>query len=66
MTDSELIEILERQVSNLEKALAIRTALNASTPSALNIKPQKERKKRQPKSPTLPLTNGTEHGEVVT
>lgn len=54
MTDSELIEILERPVSNLEKALAIRTALKASTPSALNVKPDKQRKKRQVKIPPPP------------
>ena len=46
MTDLELLEILERPVTNLEKALAIRTLLKVVQPSALNIKPQAQRKKR--------------------
>ena len=37
MTDVELIEILESPRSNLEKALAIRAALKAAAPSALNL-----------------------------
>jgi hypothetical protein len=66
MTDLELLEILERPVSNLEKALAIRVLLKASQPSALNIKPQIQRKKREAKQPgrigdTLPLANGAGH-----
>ncbi len=47
MTDLELLEILERPASNLEKALAIRTLLKVAQPSALNIKPKTERKKRE-------------------
>jgi hypothetical protein len=46
MTDLELLEILERPASNLEKALAIRTLLKVAQPSAFSIKPQVERKKR--------------------
>lgn len=51
MTDLELLEILERPVTNLEKALAIRSAITAKMPSALNIKPQVPRKKREAKQP---------------
>lgn len=51
MTDVELIEILESPRSNLEKALAIRAALKAAMPSALNIKPKTERKKREARKP---------------
>ena len=51
MTDVELIEILESPRSNLEKALAIRAALKAAAPSALNIKPKTERKKREARKP---------------
>jgi len=56
MTDLELLEILERPASNLEKALAIRTLLKVAQPSAFTIKPQVQRKKRQPKP--VSLTNG--------
>jgi hypothetical protein len=62
MTDLELLEILERPASNLEKALAIRTLLKVAQPSALNVKPQVERKKRtatpKPKSPASDALNG--------
>ena len=51
MTDLELLEILERPASNLEKALAIRTLLKVAQPSALNIKPKTERKKREARKP---------------
>lgn len=58
MTDVELIEILESPRSNLEKALAIRAALKAAVPSALNIKPKQERKKREARQPKQPALNG--------
>lgn len=65
MTDLELLEILERPASNLEKALAIRTLLKIAQPSALNIKPQVPRKKREAKQPKpVPahdLLNGAGH-----
>ena len=70
MTDLELIEILERPMSTLEKALAIRTALKATAPSALNIKPKQERKKREAKATKVQVsqptfTNGADdHGEA--
>ncbi len=37
MTDLELLEILERPASNLEKALAIRTLLKVAQPSAHDL-----------------------------
>ncbi len=58
MTDLELLEILERPASNLEKALAIRTLLKVAQPSALNIKPKQERKKREARQPKQPALNG--------
>jgi len=62
MTDLELLEILERPASNLEKALAIQTLLKVAQPSALNIKPLVERKKRtatpKAKSPASDALNG--------
>jgi len=62
MTDLELLEILERPASNLEKALAIRTLLKVAQPSAFNVKPQVERKKRtattKPKSSASDSLNG--------
>jgi len=62
MTDLELLEILERPASNLEKALAIRTLLKAAQPSALTLQPQKARKPRtatpKPKSPASDSLNG--------
>jgi hypothetical protein len=63
MTDLELLEILERPVSNLEKALAIRVLLKASQPSPLNIKPQVQRKPRSPNKPkpAPDLLNGASH-----
>jgi hypothetical protein len=63
MTDLELLEILERPAPNLEKALAIRVLLKASQPSALNIKPQVQRKPRSPNKPkpTPDLLNGASH-----
>jgi hypothetical protein len=65
MTDLELLEILERPASNLEKALAIRVLLKASQPSVLNIKPQVERKKRAVNKPkpaaVTPTSNGIDH-----
>lgn len=67
MTDIELLEILERPASNLEKALAIRTLLKATQPSALNIKPQVQRTKRAQKAPEIKggipgdLLNGAAH-----
>lgn len=67
MTDIELLEILERPASNLEKALAIRTMLKATQPSALNIKPQVQRTKRAQKAPEIKggipgdLLNGAAH-----
>jgi hypothetical protein len=65
MTDLELLEILERPASNLEKALAIRTLLKVAQPSAFNIKPQVQRKKREAKQPkpvpTPDLLNGAGH-----
>ena len=65
MTDLELLEILERPASNLEKALAIRTLLKVAQPSALNLKPQVQRKKREAKQPKpVPahdLLNGAGH-----
>jgi hypothetical protein len=67
MTDLELLEILERPVSNLEKALAIRVLLKASQPSALNIKPIQPRKKRAQRAPEIKggipgdLLNGAGH-----
>lgn len=67
MTDLELLEILERPASNLEKALAIRTLLKVAQPSALNIKPQEKRKKREARKPQ---PNGhldlTPHEEAAT
>jgi hypothetical protein len=67
MTDLELLEILERPVSNLEKALAIRVLLKASQPSPLNIKPIQPRKKRAQRAPEIKggipgdLLNGASH-----
>lgn len=51
MTDIELLQILESPRSNLEKAIAIRAALQSAAPSALNIKPQVPRKPRQVRTP---------------
>ena len=51
MTDIELLTILESPRSNLEKAIAIRAALQSAAPSALNIKPKTERKKRDARKP---------------
>ena len=69
MTDLELLEILERPASNLEKALAIRTLLKVAQPSAFNIKPQVERKKRAPNKPkpaaVTPTSNGIDHDEAT-
>jgi hypothetical protein len=67
MTDLELLEILERPASNLEKALAIRTLLKVAQPSAFNIKPIQPRKKRAQKAPGIKggipgdLLNGSGH-----
>lgn len=63
MTDFEIMELLDRQCSNWEKGAIFRKAFDALKPSALNIKPKVERKKRTPKLPgrigdTLPLTSG--------
>lgn len=51
MTDIELLTILESPRSNLEKAIAIRAALKAAQPSALDIKPIVQRKKREARKP---------------
>lgn len=59
MTDFEIMELLDRQCSNWEKGAILRKAFDAMKPSALNIKPKVERKKRQPRTPTL--TNGAAH-----
>ena len=51
MTDIELLTILESPRSNLEKAIAIRAALKAATPSAFDVKPIVQRKKREARKP---------------
>lgn len=51
MKASELVEILERPITVLEKAQLIMDAFTAKAPSALNIKPDKPRKKREPRKP---------------
>ncbi len=65
MTDLELLEILERPASNLEKALAIRTLLKVAQPSAFSIKPQVQRKKREARKPLITgqtlIVNGSGH-----
>ncbi len=53
MTDFEIMELLDRQCSNWEKGAILRKAFDALKPSVMNIKPQVQRKKRQPKAPTL-------------
>ena len=59
MTDKEIMELLTRDMDNWEKGKLLRAAFDAQKPSALNIKPKVERKKRQPRTPTL--TNGAAH-----
>ena len=67
MTDIELLTILESPRSNLEKAIAIRAALQSAAPSALNIRPIVQRKKRAQKAPAIQggipgdLLNGAGH-----
>jgi hypothetical protein len=56
MTDFEIMELLDRQCSNWEKGAILRKAFDAQKPSVMNIKPQVQRKKRQPKP--VSLTNG--------
>lgn len=67
MTDIELLTSLESPRSNLEKAIAIRAALNAAAPSALNIKPQVQRKPKQPRAPrpAPDLLNGHDTQETA-
>ena len=57
MTDFEIMELLDRQCSNWEKGAILRKAFDAQKPSAMNIRPQVQRKKRQPKP--VSLTNGS-------
>lgn len=59
MTDKEIMELLTRDVDIWEKGKLFRAAFDAQKPSALNIKPKVERKKRQPR-PTS-LSNGAAH-----
>ena len=70
MTFEELVSILKDQTrTDYQKAADIHAALTrATTPSALNIKPSKERKKREPrqvraKTEPLMLTNGNDHAD---
>ena len=57
MTDFEIMELLDRQCINWEKGAIFRKAFDALRPSVMNIKPQVQRKKRQPKP--VSLTNGS-------
>jgi hypothetical protein len=67
MTDFEIMELLDRQCSNWEKGAILRKAFDALKPSALNIKPKQERKKRAQKAPAIQggipgnLLNGAGH-----
>ena len=67
MTFEEIVQILQdKSRTDYQRAADIHAALTkASTPSAFSVKPDKQRKKRQPKAPTLPLTNGLGHNEPV-
>ena len=55
MTDAEIMELLTRDCDNWQKGKVLREAFDAITkasqPSALNIKPDKPRKKREPRKP---------------
>ena len=67
MTDFEIMELLDRQCSNWEKGAILRKAFDALKPSALNIKPVVQRKKRAQKAPAIQggipgdLLNGAGH-----
>jgi len=63
MTDFEIMELLDRQCSNWEKGAILRKAFDALKPSALNIKPQVQRKPRSPNKPkpAPDLLNGANH-----
>lgn len=65
MTDAEIMELLTRDITNWEKGKILRDAFDATKPSALNIKPavqRKKRAKREPSpSPATDLLNGPAH-----
>ena len=51
MTDAEIMELLTRNCDNWQKGKILREAFDALKPSALNIKPKTERKKREARKP---------------
>ena len=61
MTDAEIMELLTRDCDNWQKGKILREAFDAITkasqPSAFNVKPDKPRKKREPRKPAPTSTH---------
>jgi len=67
MTFDEIVQILkDPQRTDYQRAADIHAALTkASQPSALNIKPKTERKKREPRAPKPNGHDTTPHEEAT-
>jgi len=69
MTFEQILEILKSGKTEYQVAADLHAAiLKASMPSALSLKPQKERKKREPRKPAIPaadLMNGHAPAETA-
>lgn len=69
MTFEQILEILKSGKTEYQVAADLHAAiLKASTPSALNLNPMKERKKREARKPATPaadLMNGHDSTETA-